>query len=269
MLELWLWGLALVWACATALWLVSVRIKDVSIVDSFWSLGFVISTVFFAIQVANPTAPRLLHLALVCLWGLRLSIHIAIRHYHAGEEDYRYQKMRRNAEEAGKSFATGSLIRVFLLQGTLIAVIGLPLLWVQVGDRPPQWLWTDGLFVLLFAVGFFFEAVGDWQLSRFKADPSNRGEVLNTGLWRYTRHPNYFGDAVIWWSFGVCALGSTNGAYSLVGPAIMTFFLLKVSGVSLLEKDIEERRPAYREYKRRTPAFFPWWPQSTESEKSS
>ncbi|MCG8455991.1 MAG: DUF1295 domain-containing protein, partial [Holophagales bacterium] len=132
--------------------------------------------------------------------------------------------------------------------------------WISTELLPTGWLWTDVLAILIFATGFFFEAVGDWQLARFKADPTNRGKVLDTGLWRYTRHPNYFGDAVVWWSFFVAALGAEGGVLTVASPILMTFLLLRVSGVTLLEKDISERRPEYRRYIESTPAFFPGIP---------
>lgn len=262
MLELYLDGAVVVFAGMTVLWLVSIPLRDVSIIDSAWSLGFVASAWVYRLGDGTEDVPTAVwvHLALVTIWGLRLAIHIAVRHAKHGEEDARYQKMR---EKHGDAFVWRSLPRVFWLQGALICVIVLPLLFTQAGERPDGWLWTDFLAIALFAIGFFFEAVGDWQLTRFKADPSNQGKVLDTGLWRYTRHPNYFGDSVVWWSFFVAALGSDGGFWTLPSAALMTFLLLKVSGVALLEKDIGERRPAYREYVENTPAFFPGLPKNS------
>lgn len=272
MLDLYLQGAAVVFAGMTLLWLVSIPLRDVSIIDSFWSLGFVACAWIYHLGYgAEGGTFRGLHLALVTLWGLRLALHIAVRHARHGEEDSRYRAMRR---KAGDAFVPRSLLTVFWLQGALICLIVLPLLFVQAGERSTGdsflatpwagWLWTDLLAILLFAIGFFFEAVGDWQLTRFKSDPANRGKVLDTGLWRYTRHPNYFGDAVVWWSFFVAALGSAGGWMTLPSALLMNFFLLKVSGVALLEKTITERRPAYRRYIEATPAFFPGLPKSVE-----
>jgi steroid 5-alpha reductase family enzyme len=125
--------------------------------------------------------------------------------------------------------------------------------------------WIDGLGTALFAVGFLFESVGDRQLSRFKADPANRGKLLSTGLWRYTRHPNYFGDAVVWWGLTVLALATPGSAWTLVSPLLMTGLLMKVSGVALLEQRLRRSKPGYREYVERTSAFFPWPPRRTGS----
>ena len=269
MLDLWLGAAAAVFGAVTLLWLVSLVLRDAAIVDSFWSLGFVLCVWIYAGgPAADPWSPdpRWVHALAVTLWGLRLSLHIARRHMKAGGEDYRYAEMRR---KAGPSFKWRSLVTVFWLQGALILVIGLPLLFTQAGERADTWLATDLLFLILFTVGLFFETVADWQLSRFKAEPSNRGRVLDSGLWRYSRHPNYFGDAVVWWAFGVSALGSAGGVYTLVCSLLMTFLLLKVSGVSLLEKTIVDRRPAYASYIARTSAFFPWFPKSTGGRDSA
>ena len=258
MLNLWLFGLMVVVSCTVVLWLVSLPLRDVSIVDSFWSLGFVISVWIFAGGLPS-TGPQLVHALAVTLWGVRLALHIAVRHHKAGREDHRYATMR---ERAGAIFKWRSLVTVFILQGLLIGVIGVPLLFSQAGERPADWLLTDWIFLALFAVGLFFEAVGDWQLTRFKADPENKGKVLDTGLWRYTRHPNYFGDAVVWWSFWVAAIGSVNGIYTVPCALLMTVLLMRVSGVTLLEKTIVDRRPAYADYIARTSAFFPWPPKA-------
>jgi len=134
-------------------------------------------------------------------------------------------------------------------------VISSPLALAQRAATPFGWL--DGLGLLLFGVGFFFEAVGDFQLARFRGDPANRGKVMDRGLWRYTRHPNYFGDATLWWGFGCFGMAAGGGVFALVGPALMTFLIRRISGVTLLEKGIHETRPGYREYIKRTSAFFP------------
>lgn len=258
----WLAAAGVVLGLMIVLWLVSLRIDDVSLVDSFWGLAFVLSAWIYRFLGSEPGADgswvRWLHLGLVTLWGLRLAVHIALRHAAHGEEDRRYRKMR---EDVGhERFRRRSLVTVFLLQGGLVALIAPPLLFAQAAPRPDQLTWTDGVGLALFALGFFFEAVGDWQLRRFRGDPSNAGRVLDSGLWRYTRHPNYFGEATLWLGFGFWALASPGGAWSLLSVALMIFFLLKVSGVTLLEKDISDRRPAYREYVESTPAFFPWFP---------
>lgn len=234
-----------------AAWLVSVVRKDVSIVDSLWSLFFLLAASVFAFM-AQPLSERaLIVLGLVAIWALRLSIYITARNW--GEaEDYRYQQIRANNEPG---FTFKSLYIVFGLQGVLAWIIALPLLPAITTNAPLGIL--DGLAIALWLVGFVFEAGGDYQLSRFRADPANKGRVLDTGLWRYTRHPNYFGDFCIWWAFYLFAL-SAGGWWSVAAPLLMSFLLLKVSGVAMLEKTIGERRPEYAEYVDRTSAFFPW-----------
>lgn len=255
---------AAVLGLVTVLWAISVRTRDVSIIDSFWGPAFVLAA--WIHRAFGPEASTLqwLHLALVTTWGLRLAIHIAVRHAKSGEEDYRYRQMR---EKAGESFWWQSLFTVFWLQGVLVVLISTPLLVVQAQAGDAGWTVLDLVAVVVWLVGFTFEAGGDYQLQRFKADPENRGKVLDSGFWRYTRHPNYFGDAAQWWAYGLFALGFPGGAWTLFSVVLMTFFLLKVSGVALLEKTITERRPKYREYIEKTPAFFPWLPKERGSEE--
>lgn len=241
----------------TLLWRLSIRLRDVSIVDIFWGLGFVLCAWVYRALGPPPSPRQLLVLALVTLWGVRLASYIAWRH---GGEDYRYGAMR---ERVGERFVWWSYGRVFLLQGLLVLLISTPLLVVQSQEVASAWRWSDALGLGLFAVGFFFEAVGDWQMARFKADPAHRGQVLDRGLWAFTRHPNYFGDATLWWGFYAFALAAPGGVYTLPSVLLMTFLLLKISGVALLEKTIVERRPAYRRYIERTPAFIPWFPRRT------
>jgi steroid 5-alpha reductase family enzyme len=236
----------------TAVWLLSLRLRDASIADVFWGPGFAL-VALLAAAISPPSARAVLLASLTCVWGLRLAFHIGSRWLVKKEEDRRYRAMRAGW---GDRFPLASLFTVFLLQGALLWVVSLPL---QAGGalgatRPLGPI--DALGVLLFAVGLGFEAVGDAQLARFLADPANRGRVMETGLWRYTRHPNYFGDALLWWGLGL--VGAATGAWwSLVGPALMTFLLVRVSGVSLLEKDIAGRRPDYVAYVRRTSPFLP------------
>ena len=194
-------------------------------------------------------------LALVTLWGLRLAIYLAWRN-SGHEEDRRYQAIRRRNEP---NFALKSLWLIFGFQAALAWVISLPLAGAVAGSVSLGLL--DALGVILFAVGLLFEAVGDLQLARFKSDPANAGRVMDRGLWRWTRHPNYFGDFCVWWGFYLLALGA-GAWWSIAGPLIMSFLLLRFSGVRLLERDIGERRPAYAEYVRRTNAFFPGPPRA-------
>jgi len=232
-------------------WAVSVPLRDVSIVDPIWPVAFIVAAwVAFAFSEGD-AARRWLLVGLVTLWGLRLSVHLFRRNIGKGE-DPRYTRMR---EKRPDVFWIRSLVTVFLLQGALAWIVALP---VQMGSVPDVGLGPiAAIGVALWAVGLFFETVGDWQLSRFKADPANKGEVLDTGLWRYTRHPNYFGDFCVWWGIFLVAAETGIGAASIVGPLLMSFLLIRVSGVALLEKGLEESRPGYADYVRRTSAFFP------------
>jgi steroid 5-alpha reductase family enzyme len=237
-------------------WLASLARRDASIVDVFWGPGFVASACVYA-ALGDGWAPRtMLALALVSLWGLRLAAHILWRS-RGKQEDYRYQEMR---EKHGKRFWWVSLFTVFLFQGLLMWLISVPLLQAIRASQPAGWTAFDLAALVLFVVGFFFEAVGDLQLARFRSDTGNRGRVLRTGLWRYTRHPNYFGDAVVWWSFFTLALGTPGSLWTIYSPLLMTLLLLKVSGVGLLEKKLSRTRSEYADYVARTNAFVPWFP---------
>lgn len=254
-LQLWLSGLQVLAVVALIGWLASLRLNDVSIVDSLWSLMFLAAAVTYAWGQPGPLGGRaLLVLVLVAAWAIRLSAYITWRNRGHGE-DFRYRQIRANNEPF---FAFKSLYIVFGLQAGLAWVVSLPLLAAINSTRPLGWLDVAG--AALWGVGLLFEAVGDWQLARFKADPGNRGRVLDRGLWRYTRHPNYFGDFCVWWGLYLIAIAA-GGAWSVVGPLLMTLLLLRVSGVALLERDIGERRPGYASYVASTNAFFPGPPR--------
>jgi steroid 5-alpha reductase family enzyme len=246
-------GFAAALGFTTLIWLGSLVKRDASIVDIFWSLGFVMLAWLYRSQVPVESFRQTLVPILVTMWGLRLAIYILWRNWGHGE-DYRYAAMR---EKYGGSFPLLSLVIVFWLQGALFWLIGMPLVQVQVSRQPAGWSWLDLLGLALFAVGFFFESVGDYQLARFKANPANKGKVMDRGLWRYTRHPNYFGDATLWWGFGCFALATEAPWWTIASPILMSFLIIKVSGVALLEKGLGNTKPKYREYVRRTSAFFP------------
>lgn len=247
--------LLLIWAVCLlgglALWAVSVVRKDVSLIDIFWGPGFLVATAIARLRSEVSSPLQLLVLAMVAVWGLRLGVHIALRGRGHGE-DRRYAAMRK---KNGEKFRWLSLFTVFWLQATLIAILCAPLVLVQL--RPvahPGWLLAGfGAWI----VGFLFEAVADAQLGAFQREPASRGRVLDTGLWRYSRHPNYFGEALLWWGFGLCALSVSGGAWTLYAPAAVTFLLLRVSGVPMLEAGMESRRSGYREYVERTSSFLP------------
>jgi steroid 5-alpha reductase family enzyme len=254
-------NLAAVLALMLGVWGLSLVLKNASIADIFWGLGFVLVawlTFFFA---QGYQGRKVLLTLLTTIWGLRLSLHILRRNWGQGE-DRRYQAWRASR---GAGFWWASLFSVFLTQGILLWLISLA---VQVGQcslTPAHLTGLDLLGFLVWLTGFTFEAVADWQLSRFKADPANRGRVMKQGLWAYSRHPNYFGESLLWWGLFLIALATPYGWWALISPVLITFLLLKVSGVTLLEKDIVERRPEYREYLETTSAFIPWFPKRRAS----
>jgi len=249
-MQTYLLALYAILAVGVVAWLFSVIRHDVSFVDSLWSLFFIIAAFVFAESTGSLSQRGLLVTVLVLIWGLRLSLYITARSW--GEpEDYRYQTIREN-NEPGFSFK--SLYIVFGLQGVLAWLIALPLL--PAITSTSQLGVLDVVALCLWVVGLVFEAGGDYQLSRFRKDPANQGRVLDSGLWRLTRHPNYFGDFCIWWAFYLFAVAA-GGWWSVASPILMSLLLLKVSGVAMLEKTIEGRRPEYANYVRTTNAFFP------------
>ena len=245
-----IWSGASLLLVAAVFWLISLIRNDVSIVDSLWSLMFLLVTLVY-VSLVDDGGPRAnLIVALVALWAIRLSVYITWRN-HGQPEDYRYQEIRANNEPF---FRYKSLYIVFVLQAVLAWVISMPLAAAISGQSAIGFL--DYAGVALFAVGLTFEALGDFQLSRFRRDPANAGKVLDTGLWRFSRHPNYFGNFTLWWGFYLVAL-SAGGWWTVISPLLMSILLLKVSGVALLEKDISVRRPQYENYILHTNAFFP------------
>jgi steroid 5-alpha reductase family enzyme len=257
-LHLYLYGLSAALAAAVLTWGLSVLRRNVGIVDVLWGLLFLLLGAGYAFKwggTAAPSARACLVLGLLSLWSLRLSLYIGWRSLGHGE-DRRYQAIRHRNQP---HFALKSLYLVFALQAVLAWVISLPLLGSTLSTSPLSLL--DAAGTLLWVTGVVFEAGGDWQLARFKRNPANRGLVMDRGFWRLTRHPNYFGDFCVWWGFYLLALG--GGAWwSLPGPLLMSLLLMRVSGVTLLEKDIGERRPKYADYVRRTNAFFPGRPRA-------
>jgi steroid 5-alpha reductase family enzyme len=244
------------------LWALSVRLSDVSIVDPVWGPAFVV-VALVCLVVGDASrgdggqARRWLLFGLTAVWGLRLGGYLVVRKLGDRKEDRRYAAMRERRGEA--AFALYSLGVVFLLQGVLVLVVSLPL---QVAaERRTGLGWVALAGVVLWAVGLFFEAVGDEQMRRFKGRPDTGGQVMDRGLWRYTRHPNYFGDFCVWWGLWLVALGAGGTWWTVIGPLVMSFLLIKGSGAALLEKDISERRPQYREYIERTSGFIPLPPR--------
>ena len=253
-LSLYAMGLVSTLGLATLTWVGSVLKRDVSIVDGVWALMLLAAAAVYATDAEFHTGRTTLILTLVVLWAVRLSSHIIHRNW--GEpEDRRYQDIRLKYEP---NFALKSLGLIFWFQAGLAWIISMPL-WPAL-TVPVEAGFFDGLAVTVWTVGMIFEGVGDWQLSRFKADPKNHGKVMDRGLWRYTRHPNYFGECLIWWGFSLFAL-SAGAWWTFAGPLLLTYMLLKFSGVTLLEETIVDRRPAYRAYIARTNAFIPGPPK--------
>ncbi|MFA9389455.1 MAG: DUF1295 domain-containing protein [Prolixibacteraceae bacterium] len=241
----------------TLLWILSVIITNVSIVDLFWGMGFVVVNSFYFLFSGDLYPRKILLFVLVTLWGLRLSIYLAIRNIGKGE-DFRYQEFRRNY--GPKRYWWFSFFQVFLLQGILVMLVSLPLLGAHWNTNTEALNWIDYLGISIWTLGFIFEAGGDFQLARFKKNPNNKGKVLDSGLWKYTRHPNYFGDSAVWWAYALFSIAA--GSYwPIVGAVLMTLLIIKVSGVALLEKTLNSKKPEYQEYVRKTSAFIPWIPK--------
>ena len=255
-------GLALIIALATVTWSASIVRRDASLVDRTWSLFIAGSAIVYGIVLGPLNERGQWMLALVVVWSLRLSAFITWRNWGHGE-DRRYQEIRARNQP---NFGLKSLYLIFGLQSVLAWIVSSPFLVGLRGTAAMGWLDASGIVLAVF--GILFEAVADWQMARFKGDPDNKGRVMDAGLWHYTRHPNYFGETCVWWGVGLVALagGGPSGAWCLVSPLLMTFLLLKVSGVSLLERDIAQRRPAYRQYVSSTNAFIPGRPRRGAAE---
>lgn len=252
--SVYLQGLLVMIVLATVTWLISVVKRDVSIVDSIWSLMILAGGVTYVVTTDMLNSRNLFIISLLLIWALRLSVHLTWRNW--GEpEDRRYQQIRKNNSP---HFALKSLGIIFILQAVIAWFISLPL-W-PVMSSASSFMFIDIMAVGFWLTGMFFESVGDWQLARFKSDPANQRKVMNKGLWRYTRHPNYFGEALIWWGFYLFAVGS-GAWWTLPAPLLMTWLLLKFSGVVMLEETIIERRPAYKQYIESTNAFIPGPPR--------
>jgi steroid 5-alpha reductase family enzyme len=249
-------GLYVMLAFSLIGWVISVIKHNVTLVDSMWSLFFLLAAVTYVYTGLGLNERNILLIIIVSLWALRLSVYLSWRNW-APHEDHRYQAIRKNNEPY---FWLKSIYIVFALQALLAWVVSLPLMGIANSDSALQWL--DYLGLMLFLFGLCWQSIADWQLARFKAIPGNRGAVLDTGLWRYSRHPNYFGEFCIWWGFYLIAV-SAGAWWSIIGPLLMTLLLLKVSGVALLEKDIGERRPGYAAYIKCTNAFFPGRPKAS------
>lgn len=239
---------------------IGTAIKNNAIVDLGWGVGFVLSG-FFALWSGlyfgqKPDLVSLLLIVLVSLWGLRLSYHIFKRN-HGKPEDFRYANFRR---EWGKWVIPRAFLQVYLLQALMMMLIGSGAFYaLGVGNKD---LNPGGIIgVLIWLIGYYFEVVGDRQLADFKGHPENKGKIMTTGLWRYTRHPNYFGEATMWWGIFVIVFSTTGSWLSLISPLVITILLLFVSGVPMLEKKYEGN-PEFQAYAKKTSKFIPWFPKS-------
>jgi len=255
--EIYLQGLLLIVLFFTAVWLLSVVLKNASIVDIFWGVGYVLSGVFYSMVTPGFSTREIIVVVLTTIWGLRLSTHIFLRNM-GKPEDYRYQEFRRNYGE--KRYWWFSYFQVFLLQGTLVWLISAPLLAVSYYASGNSFGFLDVLGILVWLIGFTFEAGGDWQLARFKANPANKGKLLTTGFWKFTRHPNYFGDAAVWWGFAVFSVAA-GCFWPVLSSLLMTWLIIRVSGVAMLERTMKNTKPGFEEYVKKTSAFIPWVPK--------
>ena len=249
-------GLLAIVIMVTLLWLLSLAIKDSSIVDIFWGTGFVLVGLVYFLLTDGYGGRKLLIMVLIGLWGLRLTAHIGYRNI-GKEEDFRYKNWRK---KYGKDYWWFSYFLVFLNQGMFMWVVSAPLAVAQYHSGPSYFTLFDIIGVVLWSIGFFFESVGDWQLMRFKANPANEGKVMNRGLWKYTRHPNYFGDMVQWWGIYLIAVSVPGGFLTIYSPIVMTYLLIFVSGVAMLERYMR-KKPKYADYLQQTSKFFPMPPK--------
>ncbi|TNE66152.1 MAG: DUF1295 domain-containing protein [Alphaproteobacteria bacterium] len=248
--------------CMVALWLISIKLGDVSFIDSFWAAGFVVVAVFGYWYTGGGSGLRGLALVATALWGTRLALYLFLRWRHDGP-DGRYVAMISKVK-GNVPFYT--LRYVFLLQGVMLWVVSLPVQFVMASPvgTPVGNIATAG--AVLAGIGFFFESVGDWQMARFRGNPDNKGKVMDRGLWRYTRHPNYFGDACVFWGLYLMALEAPNGVWSVFGPLLLTWTLVKWSGAALLERRLSRSKPGYEAYLARTSSFIPWFPKKGQSD---
>ena len=238
-----------------AIHLLSLAKKNCGVMDASWGPGFVavaLSTLYFCEQI---TPRHLLLCAMLAIWGIRLCIYIAMRN-HGKEEDFRYKNWRTSW---GKWFYLRSYFQIFILQGVFMFIIALPVI-ILSSSNDNSLNWVDMLGLIIWLTGFFFESVGDFQLLKFIKNKENKGLVMRYGLWKYTRHPNYFGEALLWWGIFLVSLSSNYGIYSIISPITINYLLLYVSGIPMLEEKYKNK-PEYQEYKKTTSAFFPLLPK--------
>ena len=239
----------------TIIFVIALIKKDNSVVDIAWGLGFIMVAILTFFLHKGFFFRQVLVVVLVMIWGIRLATHIAVRNRGKGE-DFRYAQWRR---DWGKWFPLRSFFQIFILQGLLLLIIAYPIILINHSSEAGI-SFFDIMGIILWLVGFFFEATGDYQLSKFKQRKENRGKIMTHGLWQYTRHPNYFGETVLWWGIFFIALSVQKGWTAIISPLLITFLLLRVSGVVMLEKKYAKNKE-FEEYARRTSAFIPWFPK--------
>ena len=244
-----------------AAWLLCLKLRDVTPIDSLWAIGMVVMALASFLQTQGDPTRKALLLGLCVLWGVRLGSYLLWRWRDHGP-DRRYQTMFAKAQEAkGWGFAKASLLLVFATQAPLLFIVCLP---VQLGqiDAAPGVGVIGIVGAVIAVIGIAFETIGDAQLTRFRRDSANIGQVMDRGLWRYTRHPNYFGDACTWWGLYLIAAETTTGLWALPGPMLLTWTLVKWSGMPTTEGRMKRKKPRYEDYVRRTSGFVPWWPKT-------
>ena len=242
------------------LWLVSIPLRDVSIIDMFFAIIIMAMVVVSYLVGDGAESRKLLVCSLVGIWGIRITAHLIARNWGHGE-DPRYTKLRGWVPD-DRSFYWLSLRKVFLLQGVVLWFASLPVQVAQVYATPVALGWLAYCGITVWAVGFLFETVADFQLTRFRSDPTNKGAILNTGLWRYSRHPNYFGELCVWWGLFLIACENPIGWLTIVGPLAYTYLVVNVTGQRTLEKKLAKERPGYAEYMQTTSGIVPWPPAS-------
>jgi steroid 5-alpha reductase family enzyme len=256
-LQVYIQAFLVIMAIMTLLWILSIIIRNVSIVDIFWGTGFVITCGYYFLNSHGNESRKIILMILVTVWGIRLSLYLAWRNLGKGE-DFRYREFRRKYGE--NRYWWISFFQTFLLQGVLMWLISAPLLGAQFCGPDSNPGIIDFAGIALWIIGFTFETGGDIQLALFKADPANKGKVLNKGFWHYTRHPNYFGDSAVWWGYGLICIAA-GSFLPILSSILMTVLIIKVSGVALLEKSLTDQKSQYKDYIERTSSFLPWFPK--------
>jgi len=255
---MYLYTMILIFVYMNLFFLLAITKKDNSIVDIGWGLGFILVAIFQLIASDILNIRQIMVSILIILWGLRLSIYIYSRN-RGKKEDFRYAKWR---ADWGKYWLIRSYLQVFILQGIFMFTVVYPVIMLS-SQQTSSLNLLDCLGVVIWVTGFFWESMADYQKNKFKQVPSNKGKVMDSGVWKYSRHPNYFGESMMWWGIFVIVASAPHGIYAIFSPLIITFLLTKVSGIPLIEKH-HQNDAAYQDYIRRTSVFFPWKPKAVK-----